>query len=218
MNKTHIRTYIISLVLTIAIFGTAIFITSKISDARIKELTGIENKISVDILSLETQFDLLSKLSCEKITGDVFLSKELAEYGDRLTKTEARLGNTNKEVMQLKKEYMLLEVKDFLLAERYRETCEDKAVPILYFYDNECTDCANAGYALSHLRRQDPNVRVYSFDLGIDLGAIETLAQLYDVSRDNLPTFIINENKVEGFTTLDELKTHLPDIATSTPQ
>lgn len=216
MVPKHI--YIVAFLITVAIFGTAIYITSVVGNARIQELSGIEDRISTDILSIETQFELLSKIPCEDIDRSTFLANELGEYGDRLTQTESRLGATNPEVIQLKKQYSLLQIKDYLLTERIAESCKDKAVSVLYFYGEECKDCEKAGFALSQIRESYPSVRVYSFDLNLQLGALNTLANLYDISTEELPVFVINRKKTVGFESLEKLTALLPKsvLATTT--
>lgn len=218
-------TYIIAFVITVAIFGTALFATNQISAMRITQLEGIEEKIAIDILSLETQFDLLAEVSCEDISESPLLSRELATLGDRLATTEARLGTDNPEVLQLKRQYSLLQIKDQLLLSRITDQCADiTSVPILYFYANDCSECTRAGYALSVLREEYPDLRVYSFDYDLDLSALRTLTTIYDIKRDQLPAFIINGETSSGFSTLDELTQRLPasitatTTATSTPQ
>jgi thiol-disulfide isomerase/thioredoxin len=212
--------YIAALLVTLLILGTVVYISSLVSGARIKELSGIEDRIATDILSAETQFELLSKISCEQFDRSVLLARELGEYGDRLTETESRLGSTNPEVLQLKKQYSLLEIKDYLLTERLNDACENDAVAVLYFYADDCEACTRAGYALSKLRSDYSTIRVYSFDLGLSLGAIDTLAFLHDISHEELPVFVIQGKKVSGFRTLEELVKEFPkeSLATSTPQ
>lgn len=220
MNKTSTRTYVIALLITFAIFGTALFVGDRISGIRIAQLQGIQDQIAIDILSLETQFDLLSQVSCEDLADTPLLSRELGSLGDRLQTTEARLGANNPEVTRLKEQYSLLQIKDNLLLTKVAQQCDTGITPILYFYANDCEDCTRAGYALTKLRSDLPGLRVYSFDYDLALPALKTLIAIHDVTRDELPTFIIDGVHTSGFTTLDELTSRLPETltATSTPE
>ncbi|MBL1434528.1 hypothetical protein COB87_003115 [Candidatus Wolfebacteria bacterium] len=219
MNKTNPRTYVIALFITIAIFGTALFIGDKISGIRITQLQGIQDQIAIDILSLETQFELLSQVSCEALADTPLLSRELGSLGDRLQATEARLGTNNAEVLRIKEQYSLLQIKDSLLLARVSEQCDTGIIPVLYFYTNDCKDCTRAGYALTKLRNDLPGLRVYSFDYDLDLPALKTLIAIHEITREELPAFIINGEHSQGFTTLSELTERIPiETATSTEQ
>jgi len=216
MNRTSPRTYVIALLITVAIFGTALFVGNKISGIRISQLQSIQDQIAIDILSLETQFELLSQVSCEDLADTPLLSRELGSLGDRLQTTELRLGTNDAEVVQLKEQYSLLQIKDNLLLTRVAEQCDTGITPILYFYTNDCEDCTRAGYALTKLRKDLPGLRVYSFDYDLDLPALKTLIAIHDVLREDLPTFIIDGESSTGFTTLDELTQRLPEFVTAT--
>ena len=95
---------------------------------------------------------------------------------------------------------------------------------MLYFYANDCEDCTRAGYALTKLRSDLPGLRVYSFDYDLELPALKTLIAIHNVTRENLPAFVIDGEYSNGFTTLDELTARLPETlfatttATSTEQ
>ena len=216
MNRTSPRTYVIALLITLAIFGTALFIGDRISGIRIAQLQGIQDQIAIDILSLETQFDLLSQVSCEDLADTPLLSRELGSLGDRLSATEARLGANDKEVIQLKEQYSLLQIKDNLLLSRVAEQCDTGITPVLYFYANDCEDCTRAGYALTKLRNDLPGLRVYSFDYDLDLPALKTLIAIHNITREELPAFVIDGEYSNGFSTLDELTGRLPEILTAT--
>ena len=216
MNVTNPRTYIIALFITVAIFATALFIGDRISGIRITQLQGIQDRIAIDILSLETQFELLAQVSCEDLSSSPLLSRELGTLGDRLQQTEARLGADNEEVLQLKEHYSLLQIKDNLLLSRVSETCDTGITPVLYFYANDCSDCTRAGYALTRLRNEIPGLRVYSFDVDLDLPALTTLTTIHTISREKLPAFIIDGEKSTGFSTLEDLTNRLPESITAT--
>lgn len=211
MDSRNISTYLIALGITGLVFATAVFATNTLANLRIAQLEGIEERIAIDILSLETQFELLAQISCEDLTDRPLLSRELATLGDRLAVTEARIGTDKPEVIRLKKQYSLLQIKDHLLYSRISEQCDLDIVPILYFYANDCTACTRAGYALSVLREEYPQLHVYSFDYDLDLAALQTLATIHGVDRNELPAFVINDVYTSGFSTLEELSLRLPE-------
>ncbi len=217
------KKYLLALAITTAIFATAFYAAWRFNQARIADIAATEQSIAIDILSSETQFDLLGNLDCKTIEENDILSDELNSLASRLSVAEQNLGSDNKQVILLKKQYSLLEIKDYLLLEQISKKCNLKPAYILYFYSNagDCTQCAEAGQVLTYLRETYPGLRVYSFDYNLDLSALKTLESLYKVSGP-LPAYIINGRRpVFGFKPLDQLQTLMPELktlATSTTQ
>src|SRR5450759_1101709 len=158
------KKYLIVLLITAGLFLTAIYLSNYFGNQKINQLKTIQDKISIDILSSETQFSLLSELSCKNISDSVF-SSELSELGSKLDWSQQNLGNTE-EVSYLKKYYSLLQIKDYLLAKSISARCKVKSAFILYFYTTaaNCTLCDEESQVLSSLRDKYPELRVYSFD------------------------------------------------------
>jgi len=209
------KKYALAFVITAAIFATAIFVSAKLNDRRIAELQQTEARISIDILSLETQFDLLQELSCSDITDSSVLSAELGTLGSRLDFTEQQLGANNAEVLRLKQQYSLLEIKDYLLMRKVSEKCGLKPVSVLYFYSNEgdCPDCDREGSVLTFLREEYPQLRVYSFDYNLDLSALKTLLTITKLNG-TLPALVIKNKVYYGFKSVEDMQKILPELAT----
>jgi hypothetical protein len=211
--ETNWKKYAYTFIITALIFGTAIMASDYFNQRKINEIKNIESRIAVDILSSETQFSLLSELTCKEI-GSSFLSKELSELGDKLSYTEQSRGTDDEEVINLKRYYSLLQIKDFLLLQKVQERCgQGKALSIIYFYSNkgDCQDCAREGYVLTRLRQDYPELRVYSFDYNLDLGALKTLISIYNITN-NPPALLISDNVSYGFKSIDDIKTLIPEL------
>lgn len=208
------KKYAYTFLITAVIFITAIFLSNFFSQKRINEIKNIESRIAVDILASETQFSLLSELSCRDI-GSSFLSKELATLGDKLAYTEQSRGSDDPEVLNLKKYYSLLQIKDFLLMQKIKDRCgsaqANDGLSIMYFYSNEgdCEDCEKEGFVLTKLRSDYPELRVYSFDYNLDLSALQTLVGVYNI-QDKLPAILINDKVYYGFKSVEDMKEALP--------
>jgi len=209
--------YILAFVITAAIFGTAFYVAGRLDARRVADIRTTQEAISIDILSTETQFELLGRLDCSTIGGSGVLSEELNNLASRLSVAENNLGSDNAEVVSLKKQYSLLEIKDYLLMQQISDKCPKfKPVSILYFYSNtgDCEDCARSGEVLTYLRGQYPGLRVYSFDYHLDLSALETLISLRKLKGD-LPAFVINNRApIYGFKNLDEMQALIPELKT----
>ncbi len=218
------RNALIAFLITIVLVGTIVYAIDYLNRARVAELSTIENQLSIDTLSLDTQFSLLTDAPCDTAATSTTLTSELADLGSRLSFAESQLGSDNAQVIQLKEQYSLLEIRDYLITKQLAAACGTKPVTVLYFYSNsgDCTACDKAGYALSYLRNTYPSLRVYSFDYNLDLGALKTFIVITKV-KDSLPAFVINGKYSYGFTSLADLEKQFPKgvlastTATSTP-
>ena len=214
---TQWQRYILAFVITATIFGIAFFVAGRIDQGRVADIRAMQDAIAIDLLSTETQFELLGNLDCELLGERPVLSEELSMLAERLAYTENNLGSDNAQVTLLKKQYSLLQIKDYLLMQEISRKCGGAPVFVLYFYSNkgDCTECGRAGEVLTYLRGQYLGLRVYSFDYHLELGALETLIALRKIKADELPAFIINNRApVYGFKNVEEMEALIPELAT----
>lgn len=214
------RNALVALLITVGIIGTIVYAVNYLNERRIAELAAIEDQLSIETISLDTQFSLLEAVApCESLASSTAFIGELSDLGNRLAAAEDQLGSTNPQVIRLKDQYSLLEIRDYLITKKLAATCKKKPVTVLYFYSNtgECPDCNRAGYALSYLRDTYPALRVYSFDYRLDLGALQTLIKIAKIPP-TLPAFLIDGELSTGFTSLADLEKLFPKgaLATST--
>jgi uncharacterized membrane protein len=211
------RRYILAFLITSAIFITAIFISNTLSTSKLEQVRAIEDKMSIDILSLETQFDLLQELSCEQIGENTVLSSELSGLAEKLSYMEEQRGTTDTEVVSLKRRYSLLQIKDLLLMRKIADKCDIEPIVILYFYSNEgdCDECTRQGYVLTQLGHEHSDLRVYAFDANLDLSALKTLINISNIGT-TLPALVIDGIVYEGFKNFEDMELLLPELTTAT--
>lgn len=206
--------YLLAFAITAAIFGTALYLANQLDNARIADIRATEQNVSIDILSNETQYDLLSSVGCETLSQNSGLSDELNTLASQLSVAEQNLGAQNAEVLQLKEQYSLLEIKDYLLMKQIAQKCNTKPVYVLYFYSNSgsCDQCAAAGDVLTYLRETYPGLRIYSFDYDLDLPALKTLESLLKLDG-TLPAFVVNDRApAYGFKDLSAMQKLIPEL------
>lgn len=203
------KRYVIVFFITLGLFLTAIYLSNYFGDKKINQLKSIQDKISIDILSSETQFSLLSELSCSNVS-DSILSGELADLGNKLEWGQKNMGSTE-EVTYLRKYYALLEIKDYLLMKKVSARCGKKSAFILYFYTTaeNCSDCEKESLVLSTLRDKYPELRVYSFDYSTDLSAVKAMINIYKIKDTALPALVINDSVFTGFNTIETLESKI---------
>lgn len=208
MNNDQIdwKKYLIVFLITLALFLTASYVSNYFANRKVDQLKNIQNKISIDILSSEAQFSLLSQLSCKNIS-DVDFTSELGDLGSKLEWGQENLGN-NAEVTYLRKYYALLQIKDYLLTKKISERCNIKSAFILYFYTTaqNCSLCEREGIVLSSLKEKYPELRVYSFDYSTDLSAVKAMLQIYKIKDTVLPALVVDEDVLTGFTSAEDLE------------
>ena len=205
------KRYVIVFFITLGGFLTAVYISNYFSDKKLSQLKNIQDNISIDVLSSETQYSLLSELSCKNISDSV-LSSELNDLGNKLEWSQQNLGATD-EVNYLKKYYSLLEIKDYLLAKKISATCGVKSAFVLYFYTTaqNCSECEKQGIVLSSLREKYPELKVYSFDFSTDLSAVKAVLDIYKIQDTKLPAVVINDDLLTGFQSVDALESRFKE-------
>ncbi|MFA5889187.1 MAG: hypothetical protein WCW47_03085 [Candidatus Paceibacterota bacterium] len=213
-KKISSKKYLFSFIITAIIFATAIYLSNYFSQKKLDEIRNIQDKISIDILSSETQFSLLEQSLCKDL-GTGTLSSELGELENKLTYTENTRGTNDPEVSTLKRYYSLLEIKDYLLMNKISEKCKKTPLSIIYFYstNNDCLDCEKEGYVLTKLRETYPELRIYSFDYNLDLSAVKTLISINKI-KNELPALIIKEKTYYGFQSIEDLEKIIPELQT----
>jgi thiol-disulfide isomerase/thioredoxin len=212
MKQEHFdyKKYIFAFIVTTALFLTAFSLSNFFGNKKVKELQSIENNISLDILSNETQYDLLGEVSCKNV-DDSILSSEINTLAEKLTYAESQQGTNSDQVAHLKKYYSLLQIKDYLLSKRLAEKCGKKSVFVIYLYgkESECPNCRNQASVLDYLRKTYPDLRIYAFDYNLDLSAIQTLLSIYKI-KGQLPALVLDGEVYYGYKTKEEIIAVLP--------
>jgi hypothetical protein len=212
-SKINYKKYLYSFVITAIIFGTAFYLSNYFDQKKIDDIRAIQDKISIDIMSSETQFSLLEESSCQDLSSQNDLTDELNTLEEKLTATENQRGANDPEVQTLKQYYSLLEIKDYILMNQISQKCKKTPLNIVYFYstDNSCADCEKEGYVLTDLREQFPDLRVYSFDYNLDISAVQTLIKINKVEN-NLPAIYTDGKIYYGFQSVDDIMKAVPEL------
>ena len=212
------KKYVIVFFLTALLFGSAFWLSNYFNNKKLVDLRTAEDSIAIDITSSEVQASLTQEMSCQDVSSTTVLSSELNSLADKITYSESNIGNDNLDVISLKENYSLLEIKDYLLMKQITARCGQKPVFVLYFYTNDnCGDCTKQGYVLTSLRQTYPNLRVYSFDYNLDLSAIKAMISIYKVPS-NLPALVINGKVYAGFQSMEDIQKNFPQLQTIKPK
>jgi hypothetical protein len=213
------KKYLLVFLITAAIFFTAISLSNYFNGMKFNELKSIQDKVSIDLLSSETQYALVEELSCKDVTNS-FLSSELTDLAQKISYSEENLRGSD-QITALKKTYSLLEIKDYLLMKKLTARCGLRNIFILYFYTTaeNCIECTKQGLVLDALREKYPEVRVYSFDYNlIDLSAVKAMTSIYKIKDTELPALVIDGNVYTGFQDVATIEKIKPSLKTLLPK
>lgn len=213
MKKEDTVRYIVVFVITAALFLTTLALSSFLSGRKLENIKSIQDTVAIDIMSSETQFQLLQELSCKDVAANT-LSDTLNELADKIAYSEQNIRDKS-QVTELKRYYSLLEIKDYLLMQKIKDKCGTSVVPIFYFYTTaeNCSECIKQSAVLTELRNEYPEVRIYSFDYNLDLTALQSLIKIFKVEDTKLPALVMGEKLYTGFKSRTDIEKALPELA-----
>lgn len=199
------------LLLTIIVFSAGIMIGNHNTAKKYTEVLDMSEQLSLRTQSAEVEYAILENNICAE-DENLFLTDDLIELATRLDYMENQLGWDNPRIQQLKEQYFIVEAKHWLLSEKRLETCLDEPrtmnnTIILYFYSNQgdCQKCAEQGSVLSYLRNDYQGMKIYSFDINSDTPAVSTIKGLYGLIGAEMPTLVINNEVLQGFSNANEV-------------
>jgi len=208
-HKINVSRYMLAFALTIIVFLIGYFVGNTISNIKLDNLSYLEQDIRVDSLSNELVFALAQAELCNDISSSSY-TKELADIGKRLVYMESLYGYNSQEVIRLKNYYSLLQIRHWMLFTEMNKKCGYNTSLVLYFYTNYgCNDCTDQGLVLTNIYRSRPFFNIYSFEYAINNSATNYLQTVYNISKDRLPTLVINGDVYYGFQSKDVLNDRL---------
>lgn len=209
MKKTEYLKYLITFLITAGLFFTIFYVSKVTTDQKTRTVKLEQDTIALNLLSSEVQFSLLNKAGCSVFQDGSAFQSDLQTVGDRLTYLEKTLGSDNEDVLNLRKYYSLLQMKDYLLVIEQKERCGIDTPHLMFFYSSECTECQKQSYTLSEIRNDHPELRVYAFDYNLDLPAIQTLKTAYKLDG-TLPALVISDKVYKGVQERDSIEKLFP--------
>ncbi|MEM3373887.1 MAG: hypothetical protein QXE31_01570 [Candidatus Woesearchaeota archaeon] len=190
--------------ITTLIFILGIIVGNHLTNKKIEKINLIEKNIKTNIDATELQYLILTENPCN---ADVeFITKDLEELGSKITYMENMLGYNNKEVLQLKNDYSLIQIKHYLFLKKISKECNESYNFIIYFYSNkgDCPKCEQQGFILDYLKKKYTNLMIYAFDINNDNTALETIKKINKIEK--TPGLIINNKVYQEFMSLEDIE------------
>ncbi len=204
------KKYLLVLFLTVGIFVVVFGFVNFVNNKKVSSIDDLQRKITADLIATETLFELLKTAPCSAL-GKSVLSSELEEFGRKLDFAQDNQGADDADVIQLKKYYSLLQVKDYLLMQELSQKCDAKIHSLLYFYSSGCDDCQKQGYVLTDFKKRYPETRIYSFDAKLDFSVINTFSSLYNFDG-VYPSLVVEDKVYKGFVDSEKLESLFPEV------
>jgi glutaredoxin len=191
------RNILIALFFTIVVFSAGLYIGTEVTERKQSVFYSSTQDLFLQTLSAELEFELLKEQPCLFIRQNN-LDLQLEQLENRLSYLEQISHVDKDEFRRLKNQYFLVEIRHYLLFLQANQVCDQRTDLILYFYgDKTCDDCDNQGVTLLSLRRKYDTVRVYSFDVNSDNGAVKALLSQHNITQ--VPSVVINGATHHGF-------------------
>lgn len=196
--------YIIAGTITLGVFLLGLFLGLAIEGKRVNYIESVSRRQNLDFSSLQLQYAFIDQLSQEK--NCLAVQRTFEQNINNLESTRIRLENFDREATLnkneldiLKNEYILAQIRYWLLAERTRKLCGADIVNILYFFsdEKECHDCERQAFILTYLKKKFADkLLIFSFDSKFEVEPmVPLLKKTYNVTA--YPTIVI-EGKPKG--------------------
>lgn len=216
MDKDSKKIYLISAVITAVVFLSGIWLSTIVNDQNVgtlrNNIKSLEDEIRQERLNLELIKEAPTGKKCKLLHIKMEeLIKKIGEFQNKADYYEQHKKLDNPEYQEVKKNYMRLLIRHWLLNQDLERECGRTATTIFYFYTKPCEKCVDQGVVLTHFKNiHDENLLVYPFDMHLNVSSLEMLAKAYET--DEYPSIVINENNTyKGFVS----KTRLKEILTN---
>ena len=207
--KLYLTAGIITVIIFLSGYGFGYFLSQEKLNILKTELTNLQlSQRDTEIESiLRSSF---RDSSCNTLRYELErTTKAATDLGDRVVTYDNSELIKSQDFYSLKKEYILSLLQQWVYWELFKENCNSTVNTILYFYSlTGCEDCDKQGYVLSFLKQEYTNkTMIFALDSNVDLFSLDILKRNYNITK--TPSLLINKNRYEGFTDLNQLRSAL---------
>ena len=211
MRSISWRTYAAAFVISAFLFTFGImvglFLTQGISQQLEQDLSLLQshtNELEVLLLSDTNKNQTLCQFYQSTLKN---FDDETTGFGVKLESLENTRGRLDSYVQRLKRDYMLKQVRDFLLIKHTDQQCKSQTPTLLYFYTNSCLDCTKQGLVGPSLKKTHPELMIYAFDVDLNTTLVQAFQQLYGIN--SYPSVVLNGNTFTGYQSQDTIESLL---------
>jgi len=204
-KKLYLYTTILTLTLYILGFVTGIYVSKPAIEAKqtFSELQDEIMKLKRNLENIQLQQFYLSsepEMGCAFLISDINnIQNDLGYFYQKLPQKlevyEAS-GKTDPVYEEIKREYMRISLKVWILSIIANKKCKQNIVPILYFYSKDCEECIRQGEVLDEIRTNIRNISIFTIDLDLNEEVVKNIKHTYNITK--TPALVIDGNLYEG--------------------
>jgi glutaredoxin len=211
-QKVNWKVYTTAAIITIFVFSIGIGIGYMISNEKYNIMYYDMENLKVQQRDMEVESMLINSLGSNTCSN---LNYEIEKTATQSTSLGEKLSYYNNEIMRnpdfliLKKNYIISLIQFWSYWEMFKKNCNSSVNTVLYFYSiKDCNECQAQGFVLSFLKEKYPSdIMVFAMDKDEDLYSLNLIKDTYNVTK--APTLVINNQKYEGLSDINELKSLL---------
>ena len=209
-RKVYVKKHLAALAITLIVFTIGVMIGLQVSDSRITAITNTARLQRAQFESLQLQYTFINtaqNASCAAFK--TALDQNVYTLENARTKLESYIEDNQEEqeFAIAKREYMITELRYWLLAKQAEKMCGDEAVSVLFFYRRNqiCGDCGTQGVILTYLKEMfKDKLLVFSLDADVDDPLITIIKGTYNITE--TPSIVVEEKVFEGFVEREVLR------------
>ncbi len=202
-----------ALVFTTIVFLLGLLVGYGITGVRLSRVQERENELrfSYDSAQLQTLYisSLLKNQNCASLTS--VLDKNIRSIQITANQLENFIKDSQfrGDYDLLKRQYILAQLRYWLLAQQYKDICNKDAVLVLYFFssaiDQPCPDCGPQGTILSYLKNLfEERLLVFSIDKDFTQEPMVSIL-LSDYNITMAPSLVVDATSHSGLQTRETL-------------
>ncbi|NUN11923.1 hypothetical protein HUU53_04760 [Candidatus Micrarchaeota archaeon] len=209
-RKISWKLYLTALIISIIVFSAGIavglFLTQSVNDSLQNELSGLRSRTTeLELLFLLNSSSNLCSFYSQQVKA---FDQDTSSFGAKLDFLEKKRGRLDQGVRDLKKEFSVMQLRDYLFVSKFNEVCPQKIDSLLFFYTNEnCPECTKQGLVGPDLKQKHPDLMIYAFDVDLNSPAVEALRELYAIN--SYPSIVLNGVVFNGYQSSQEIESLL---------
>ncbi len=200
--------YIAAFFITIVIFGLGFFLSVLIEESRSDLTAKTIAQQKVDTSSLQLQYLYLNELELDNCDS---LNELFKINLDSLDKSMKRVNSykdssivDSEEFGLIQREYILEQIRYWLLAKKVKESCNQDFITALSFIEEDCRKCETQTFTLEFIKKElGDDFLLFHFNKEIKEPMISTLIAQYNITE--YPTTVIMSKKIPGLVSEKEL-------------
>jgi hypothetical protein len=215
-RKVSKEKYIFAFLVTAGIFALGLLLGLVIEQKRIDYVQFKDQQQTLSFNSLQLQYQFVDQFALNKNCDA--LSTTFEDNIRSLETTRGRIENYQRESTiktedfeLLQREYMLAQIRYWLLAKQTKDICGSEFSTVLYFFADEedCPQCNEQSFVLTYLKQKlGMNLLNFAFDGEYEAEPmVPLLKKVYGIEE--YPAIVINGKTYNGFV---DVKTVLKDI------